>query len=201
MVYVIQLASRISKPVWHIPLLCVKWKTPDDGQRNCPKHVEFYTKNKFEKLVQLVGFIIRIYHDARSPERQIPLKFVRHWIKLNFQNKVYNRPKQLTSIVAKSGSPANYAFWGVVHFPSVYWVKSLCFFPASYLDVWSAFRSWLPVTGVTREFLRGKKVSPIPSPHTGGSDISLSGKDGPDINQAAAGRELITATQLRLCNW
>jgi len=34
-------------------------------------HVEFYSKNKFEKLVYLVGFIIRIYHDARSPERQI----------------------------------------------------------------------------------------------------------------------------------
>jgi hypothetical protein len=33
--------------------------------------VEFYSKNKFEKLVQLVGFIIRIYQDARSPERQI----------------------------------------------------------------------------------------------------------------------------------
>jgi len=31
----------------------------------------FYSKNKFEKLVHLVGFIIRIYHDARSPERQI----------------------------------------------------------------------------------------------------------------------------------
>jgi len=42
----------------------------DDGQRNCPKHVEFYFKNKFEKLVHLVGFVIRIYHDARSPERQ-----------------------------------------------------------------------------------------------------------------------------------
>jgi len=32
--------------------------------------VEFYSKNKFEKLVHLVGFIIRIYHDARSSERQ-----------------------------------------------------------------------------------------------------------------------------------
>jgi len=29
-------------------------------RRNCPKHVEFYSKNKFEKLVHLVGFIIRI---------------------------------------------------------------------------------------------------------------------------------------------
>ena len=35
------------------------WKTPDDGQRNCPKHVEFHSKNKFEKLVHLVGFITR----------------------------------------------------------------------------------------------------------------------------------------------
>jgi len=38
---------------------------------NCPKHVEIYSENKFEKLVRLVGFIIRIYHDARSPERHI----------------------------------------------------------------------------------------------------------------------------------
>ena len=34
----------VSKPVWQTPLLCVQWKTPDDGQRNCPKHVEFYSK-------------------------------------------------------------------------------------------------------------------------------------------------------------
>ena len=34
------------------------------------KHIEFYSKNKFEKLVNLVGFIVRVYHDARSPERQ-----------------------------------------------------------------------------------------------------------------------------------
>jgi len=28
-------------------------------------------QNKFEKLVDLVGFTIRIYHDARSSEREI----------------------------------------------------------------------------------------------------------------------------------
>ena len=50
--------------------MCTVEKTPDDGQRNCPKHVEFYSKNKFEKLVHLVGFIIRIYQDARLSERQ-----------------------------------------------------------------------------------------------------------------------------------
>jgi hypothetical protein len=52
-------SQAVSKPVWHTPLLCVQWKTPDDGQRNCPKHVEFHSNNKFEKLVHLVGFIIR----------------------------------------------------------------------------------------------------------------------------------------------
>ena len=55
--------QAISKPVWHTPLLCVQWKTPDDGQRNCPKHVEFYSKNKFQKLVHLVWF----YYKNLSP--------------------------------------------------------------------------------------------------------------------------------------
>jgi len=38
--------------------VCTVKKTPGDGQRNCPKHVEFYYKNKFEKILLLVGFII-----------------------------------------------------------------------------------------------------------------------------------------------
>jgi len=29
-------------------LLCVQWKTPDDWQRNCPKHVEFIPKINWE---------------------------------------------------------------------------------------------------------------------------------------------------------
>jgi len=29
---------------WRIPLQCVRWKTPDDGQRSCPKRAEFYSK-------------------------------------------------------------------------------------------------------------------------------------------------------------
>jgi len=40
-------------------------------KKNSPKHVEFHSKNKFEKLKHLVGFIIRFFYDARSPERQI----------------------------------------------------------------------------------------------------------------------------------
>ena len=69
-----QLASRIkmepAKPVWHVSFLCIEWKTTDGGHWNWPKYGEFYSKNKFGKLVYLVGFIIRIYHDARSSECQ-----------------------------------------------------------------------------------------------------------------------------------
>jgi hypothetical protein len=49
----------VSKPVWHISLLCVQWKNPDDGRSYWPKHVEFHSKNEFEKSVHLVNFIIR----------------------------------------------------------------------------------------------------------------------------------------------
>jgi len=73
-------SQAVSKPVWQIPLLRVQWKTADDGQTNCPKHVGFYSKNKFEKSVHLVGFIIRIYNDARSPERQrLGLTYTLRW--------------------------------------------------------------------------------------------------------------------------
>jgi len=54
--------QAVSKLVWRIPLLCVQRRTPDDGQSNCPKHAEFHSNNKFEKLVHLVGFIIRKVH-------------------------------------------------------------------------------------------------------------------------------------------
>ena len=46
-------------------------KTPDNGQRNCPKHVEFYSKNEIEELLHLVGFIIRMFHDERLAERRM----------------------------------------------------------------------------------------------------------------------------------
>jgi len=42
-------------------LLCVQCRTPEDGHKDCPKHVEFHSKYKFEKLVHLVGFVIRIF--------------------------------------------------------------------------------------------------------------------------------------------
>jgi len=43
----------------HTAMVYAQWKTPDDGQSYFPKHVAFNSKNKFEKLVHLVGFIIR----------------------------------------------------------------------------------------------------------------------------------------------
>jgi len=49
-------------------------KTPDDGQRNCPKHVEFYAENKFEKLVHAVGFIIRSGFTSR--DRTVKERFI-----------------------------------------------------------------------------------------------------------------------------
>jgi len=66
MVYVIQSSVLILPTncqqtcMTYTTVVCVRWKTPDDGQRNCPKHVEFHAKNKFEKLMHLVGFITRI---------------------------------------------------------------------------------------------------------------------------------------------
>ena len=63
-------SQAVNKSVWHIPLLCVQWKTPDDGQRNFLKHVAFHSKNKFEKLVHLEEEE-EILHDAWSHECQI----------------------------------------------------------------------------------------------------------------------------------
>jgi len=84
-------ARQLSANHYDIYHCCVySEKTPDDGQRNCPKHVEFYSKNKFEKWVHLIGFHIRIYHDARSPERQILLQHFIKTARLTKMEKSYN---------------------------------------------------------------------------------------------------------------
>jgi len=49
---------------------CMSYRFADSLRASCPKHVEFYSESKFEKLVHLVCFIIRICQDARSAERQ-----------------------------------------------------------------------------------------------------------------------------------
>jgi hypothetical protein len=80
----IPLASRLHKLYDTYLLLCIQYRTPDDGQKTCPKHVEFYSKNKFEKLVHLVGFIIRIYHETRSSECQVTraVSWIKYFIHL-----------------------------------------------------------------------------------------------------------------------
>ena len=52
-------------------MLYIQYLTLDNGQKTRPKHVDFYSKNKFEKLVHFLGFIIGKYHAARSSECQI----------------------------------------------------------------------------------------------------------------------------------
>ena len=69
-------SQAVSKPVWRIPLLFVQWKTSDDGQRNCLKHVEVYSKNKFDKLVHLVGFRPDPARKFSTNLWQIPLLFL-----------------------------------------------------------------------------------------------------------------------------
>jgi hypothetical protein len=50
---------KLSTNLYDTAECTVKKKTPADGQRNCPKHVEFHAKNKFVKLVHLVGFVVK----------------------------------------------------------------------------------------------------------------------------------------------
>jgi hypothetical protein len=45
-------------------LACFVGAAAAASQRNCPKYVDFHSKNKFEKLVHLVGFIIGIHNDT-----------------------------------------------------------------------------------------------------------------------------------------
>ena len=66
-------SQAVSKSVWHtIAVFIAKnsWWWTEELSETCsfiPK------KNKAEKLVHLFGFIIRIYQDARSAERQNPV--------------------------------------------------------------------------------------------------------------------------------
>ena len=66
-------ASKLSANLY--VLLCVQWKAPDDGHRNCPKHVEFYSKKKFweisasswfyyKKLFSVVVYIFSAVHKS-----------------------------------------------------------------------------------------------------------------------------------------
>jgi hypothetical protein len=36
--------KAVIKTAWHTPVPNVEQRTPDDGQRRCPKHVEIYDR-------------------------------------------------------------------------------------------------------------------------------------------------------------
>ena len=62
------------------------FETPDDRQQLCPKHVDFFIKNNFEKYCISLALIIRKCHDARSYEYQNNFYFV-----------AYPRDKEITT--------------------------------------------------------------------------------------------------------
>jgi len=63
-------ARKLSANLYYIKLCCVySKKTPDDGQRNSPKHVDFRSKNKFMKLLHLIGFIVNNFLVIRLKHR------------------------------------------------------------------------------------------------------------------------------------
>ena len=103
--------QAVSKHIWLIPLLCTV-KTPDDGQRKCPKHVEFHSKNKFEKLVHLDGFTIRNLSRCTvtwtsNIRIATPENFTEHLVNLP-PRKMYNgQPKVIFSFKTCKVSPGS----------------------------------------------------------------------------------------------
>ena len=57
-------AHKLSENMYNIiPLLCVQWKTPDDGQKYCLKHVEFHSKNKIWEINASSWFYYSKYYE------------------------------------------------------------------------------------------------------------------------------------------
>jgi hypothetical protein len=55
----------------HVPVPNVQWISPEDGQRNCPKHVDFRTRINLEIGASVAFYCKEICYDARSYERKI----------------------------------------------------------------------------------------------------------------------------------
>jgi hypothetical protein len=108
-------SEAVYKTLWQTPLLCVQWSLPHDRQRNCPKYADFHSKNKSEKLV---GFIIRIYHDARSHER-----------------KILSLPQQFYPVLTMQN---NYVTWSLILKLSRY-QKYLCLLNFQNISCWNRF--------------------------------------------------------------
>jgi len=48
----------------------LQWITPEKGQRNCPKHVEFRARINLETIASVGIYCKEICYDARSYERK-----------------------------------------------------------------------------------------------------------------------------------
>jgi len=68
--------------VYVIKICCVcTVKNPWWWTEELPETCRVYSKNKLDELLHLVGFTIRIYSDARSPERQnVFLRWLYNWL-------------------------------------------------------------------------------------------------------------------------
>ena len=66
----------------NLPLLGEQLKNPNDGQRNCPKHVEFHSKNKFEKIYHFCVYSEKLLMMDRGSVRNMQ-SFIP---KINFRN-------------------------------------------------------------------------------------------------------------------
>jgi hypothetical protein len=68
--------------VHHVPVPNIQWLTPEDGQRDCPKHVEFRTRINLE-ISTSVGFYCKeICYDARSHECKKPQTYFINFTKI-----------------------------------------------------------------------------------------------------------------------
>jgi CTP:phosphocholine cytidylyltransferase-like protein len=75
----------------------VQWKTPDDGQRNCPEHVEFLDQGKFGKISASVGFIKKNFVTMRG---HMTVKLVNPY---SLQYTICNSAVGLASIIYNPG--------------------------------------------------------------------------------------------------
>jgi len=89
------------------------------------KHVEFYSKNKFDDLAHLVGFIIRMYRDARSCECKIYL-----WILWKLSTSRHGVTTQKNIIFNNTAGKLEYRY------------KNHCFHSHYYLRSRAAQRLW-----------------------------------------------------------
>jgi predicted DNA binding CopG/RHH family protein len=69
-----------------VPVPNVQWKTPDDGQRNCPKHVEFRTRINLE-ISASVDFIVKKFVTMHG---LMNVKFVKYLLEDKTQNLVFS---------------------------------------------------------------------------------------------------------------